>query len=293
MEDFERFDGREPSPAAANARSAAALAALPTKRGRASRTIGRAHRPQVGDQAVERRIGYCDPVDIDHRFREPACSSKWSKRRRFDARMDVRRRGAGHRVGGAHRGPQCGSVSPPEHGAEQQRIAARLHGGSALQRQRQIVDGVERADRQARGRKRRSGGSHASSINGSPLGSRGEQRAGIARPRHCPRSAKAIGPSGDPGSRSAGALEPSLQQRQPVQAIGEGAFVEGTARPRCARRGRGAARAASCRTARARARLCAGACHATRRRCSSPMLRDGCAHGCSISRCRRAAPAAA
>ena len=146
------------------------------------------------------------------------------------------------------------------------------------QRERQIVDRVERADRERRGRKRLRSGCHSSSMTGSPPAACGEQRARIAHIDRVGERRAAASASRDPGSRSAAHARTAAGSAQAGRGNRRRRARAGTARARCARPGRAAARAAPCRTGRA---------HAALVRCAAVRRQDGDGRRLRFARLRR------
>ena len=102
---------------------------------------------QIGDQLCERAIRTCDPVDIDHRdgeARRATAAGRAPPLRSGDGRGA---RAARHRVRGAHRAAQLRQRVAARHRADQQAVVPQRRRISA-QRARQVIDGIERADRE-------------------------------------------------------------------------------------------------------------------------------------------------
>ncbi len=77
---------------------------------------------------------------------KPAEFQQRSEHRRLDPRVDMGNRDAADRIGGPHRGAQLRQGVAARYGADQERV--RRHAGAqAPKRAGQIVDGVERAER--------------------------------------------------------------------------------------------------------------------------------------------------
>ena len=263
---------------------------LSTKRGRSVRTLVARHRAQVGDQPLERAIGdrQCDrrrrPVD------EAGVSEQRRQRRRFDAWMDMRRgtpaAASAARIADRELWQGVAARHAPISRASD-RMACRIR----LQRERQVIDRVERANRERSGRKR--------------------LRAAPTHPRAMmspPAPAANIGP----GSRTS-TLSANAPSRAGPRRIGaadqQGAFEMSADAARSARGNRrrlarsrnssGPVRAArSRRSARSCMSKRLGTAALVRWRCPSDKtamvaLRSELPRvECSISRCRRAAPAA-
>ena len=117
------------------------------KRGRLGEDVGGAHAAQVGNQSPQR----CDSHVLRDRYRPPGRRTRRASRSGGDSAdasirgMDVGRGGASNRVGGPHRARSCGSVSPPDI-APMSKPSPRMRMADQPQRERQVVDGVERAD---------------------------------------------------------------------------------------------------------------------------------------------------
>ena len=200
-------------------------------------------RAQVGDQPVERRIGDRDPIDVDHRHDEAAAGEQRRQRGRLDPRMDVRRRRAARLVGGAHRAAQLRQGVAAGHRADQQRVRAQRR-AEPPQRARQIVDRVERADRDAPDRSRRLAARPRSSMIG--CAARGARRTAARdrrRRRGRPTAPSRAGQSGSGQPISSAESKRRWISREPLEAVVERALVQEQLAARCGTRGRGAARA--------------------------------------------------
>ena len=104
--------------------------------------VGHADRAQVRDQAVERRIADRGPLDIDHRHREAGTGEQTGQRRGIDPRV---RAGSDNRaIGGQQRAAQERETVAADEGAEHRRIGLE-RSGQAAERERQVVDSVQRA----------------------------------------------------------------------------------------------------------------------------------------------------
>lgn len=150
MQDFERFD----RPVAITGGRECGLSRLPRgarhwPRRPLGQDIGRAHCTKIIDQAREPLVSYPNAVDVDHRVREPCARQQSREHRRLDPRVNVRNRDTLHLVGCAHRRSQLRHGLSAGHRTEEQTVG-RKREPNARERLRQIVDGIERADRETK-----------------------------------------------------------------------------------------------------------------------------------------------
>ena len=232
---------------------------LPAARGSAlAQHVRSAHRAQVADQGGEAGIAQRHPINIDHRHDETRSGEQRGECRGSDTRMGARRGGARHAVGGEHRAAQCGEAVAPGERADERTVGAQSLADRG-QCRAELVDGVERADGDDEV-EAFSAVSVAVLLGAGGLGSAGEEGAGVERLDVVGNSAEPLEPVGVGNADQQSALEAALNVAEPVEALGEGPFVEeefGTCTRRaiatqCAKAaveqigGRGSAHSAAC-----------------------------------------------
>ena len=222
MDDLERL--RCPSAVAGlcKGRDRRRLRCLTDKAGPGGKDVRRGHSPQVVYQPVQRRVRYGDTVDVDDRIDETRVRQQRRERRRFDPRMDVGRGRTTDGIGRAHGRPQLRECVPAGLGGEEGRIGT--HGmADEPQCQRQVGDGIELANSQHQ---------VICGILRHPL------VHWHFRSRHLNAIGHASELSGPCRVRTTDeqrALEAAPHQREPVEAIGKGAFIQKQLRPKACR----------------------------------------------------------
>jgi len=146
MENFERFHGARAVAEIGKSADCRRSRSLTDEPWASAKDVSGAHPADVADQSLQRRIRHSDAVDINDRVDEAGDVEKRCKRGRLDPRMDVRSGGASDGVSRSHGGSKLRQGVAAGHRANEQTVCAHCM-ADQLQRQRQIVDRVERADR--------------------------------------------------------------------------------------------------------------------------------------------------
>lgn len=221
MEDVDGFDRPAivPRGGERTARCVALAAAQRAARA-ADEDIGRGHRPKIGDERVETAVGEPHSVNIGDRHDQAGGGEQMAKAARLDPRMDV---GCGAEaarlVGCQHRRAQHGQRIVPGHRADQQAVRAEQETQPG-KHQRQLVDGVERADGQAQVKAPRRTVEPVF-ILGNAAGRCGEQWSGIDH-RHAIRNRlERLFPARHRAAEQQGGVEPAGDVAKPFEAVVE------------------------------------------------------------------------